>query len=202
MKLIFLIFCCILNFSSTQIIFNCRFNTDFDWLIIGRVYMCTLQGNYSITTKNESVTNVIGEHKLFKNNNYVLALWMLYLEMFYLPIDITKRFRHIAGLTINHSQLKEIHKSDLEPFYKLRELYLIGNEIEIIEANLFEFNKRLELLWIDGNKIKRIQTGAFNGLEKLKYLNVREEKCMLKKVQYDHHAVLKLIEMIERKCFK
>jgi hypothetical protein len=120
----------------------------------------------------------------------------------YMPADIASHFRHIAGLTINHSQLREIKKRDMEPFYKLRELYLVGNDIEVIEADLFEFNKRLELLWVDGNKIKAIQAGAFDGLEKLKYLNVREEKCMLKKAQNDHEAVVKLMRMIEKKCFK
>jgi hypothetical protein len=164
--------------------------------------MCSLQGNYTITARNESVTGVIGEHKSFKSNNHVFAVWMLYLEMFYLPIDIVRHFRHIAGLTINHSQLKELKQSDMEPFYKIRELYLIGNDLEVLEAGVFEFNKRLELLWVDGNKIKVIESGVFNGLAKLRYLNVREEKCMLQKVQYDYEEVLKLIRKIHRKCFK
>lgn len=182
--------------------FNCRFNTDFDWLIIGRVYMCTVTNNISITSKNFSVTSVSGEHRIFKNNNHIFALWFLDKELYFIPNGLTKFFRHIAGIVINRCQLKEIHQNDLAPFYKLREFYLIENDIEVLEEGLFEFNKRLELLWLDGNKIKKINPNIFDVLNKLRFLNFREKNCTLKKIQYDREAVEKIVSQMKKKCLK
>ena len=164
--------------------------------------MCTIQGNLTIIAENITVTSVSGDHRIFKDNNNIFALWFLDKEMYLLPQGFTKFFRHIAGIVINRCKLKEIHQSDLAPFYKLRELYLIQNDIEVLEENLFEFNKRLELLWLDGNKIKKIDSNIFDGLEKLQYLNFREKFCTLKKVLYDREGVEKVVKQMKKKCVK
>jgi hypothetical protein len=83
----------------------------------------------------------------------------------------------------------------------LREFYLVGNDVEVLKANTFEHNQRLELIWLDGNKIKRISSDIFDHLDKLRYLNVREKSCTLPKVSYDHERVWKVIAMMKRKCF-
>lgn len=164
--------------------------------------MCTVQSNLTNTSENTTVTSVSGNHRFFKDNNNIFALWFLDKEMYFLPQGLTKFFRHIAGIVINRCKLKEIHQNDLAPFYKLRELYLIQNDIEVLEENLFQFNKRLELLWLDGNKIKKIDANIFDGLEKLQYLNFREKFCTLKKVLYDREGVEKIVEQMKKKCIK
>lgn len=133
------------------------------------------------------------------------GLFILKKQIHFLPHAIGETFfKNIAGLTINDSKLKEIHQQDLSEFSKLRELFIVSNEIENLEENLFEFIEHLELLWLDGNKITKIDSKIFDNLNKLRYLNIRERKsCMgaMKKIQYDHEAVKKFIDRIlKTKC--
>lgn len=197
----------IVTFSSTitSLILNCDFNYNFDWFIIGRVYTCFVNSTFINHELNNSVTNALGNHRIFKGNGDVRGLFILKKEIHFFPRSIGEKFfKNIAGLTINDSKLKEIHQSDLEEFPKLREIFIASNEIETLEANLFKFNENLELLWLDGNKIRSIDSKIFDNLSKLRYLNIRERKSctgVMKKIQYDHYAVEQFIKgTLKRKC--
>lgn len=195
----------ILLHSSYSLILNCDFNYNFDWLIIGRMYTCTANSTFISHNASNSLTSVLGNHRIFKDHSDVKGLFIVKKEIFFLPHAIgSKFFKNIAGITINDSKLKEIHKSNLQEFPHLREIFIVSNQVESLEENLFEFNPNLELAWFDGNKIISIDSGIFDNLPKLRYLNIRERKActgVMRKIQYDREAVEKFIEKIlKRKC--
>jgi len=58
------------------------------------------------------------------------------------------------------------------------QLWLYGNNLEILEENLFEFNPNLELIELGSNKIAHIDPKVFDNLIKLKSLNLVSNKCI------------------------
>lgn len=124
-----------------------------------------------------------------------------------------KFFKNIAGLTINNSKLKKISQNDLKEFPKLKEIFIISNEVENLDSNLFEFNKSLKLVWIEGNKIKKIGAEIFDELHELIFINIREiqscigmkkiveDKFDRNKVEISESKIEKFIEkVVKKKC--
>lgn len=101
--------------------------------------------------------------------------------MNYFPHGIDSIFPSISAITAEESKLREIHVEDLAPFKLLKLLYLNGNEIRVIEADLFKFNEQLELIRLDFNQISHIDAQVFSHLVNLKFLWLNENKCKVVK---------------------
>ncbi len=162
-----------------------------------------MERNFTNFDRNASITSIVGNHKIFKHNSNVQGLFILKKEIFHLPNLIGENFfKNIAGITINDSKLKEI--KSLKEFPKLREIYIVKNEIELLPSSTFESNQNLELIWIEGNKIVTIEAEIFDSLPQLSFLNIRERKSCLgvmKKIQHDRKEIEKFIEkVLKRKC--
>jgi hypothetical protein len=169
----------------------------------GSSYFCEVQ-NDPVTTSKDSrdITGVRGTHLSGKTNDDVIRFDIISNTVNYFPRGITKYFKNIRIVEIGHANLKEITKEDLKEFGdKLKKLYLLNNQIEVIEADLFIYNKNLEDISMT-NKIKHIENGAFDHLKNLNTLYLGDNPCTSGGNAYAHSRsdVITLIENVEKKC--
>lgn len=106
----------------------------------------------------------------------VLAIVVNDEEIFYIPKGITKMFKPKV-LQITNSKLKKVNTIDLEEFNTLNYLDLSGNEIEILESELFIHNTHLMTIMLNNNRITVIHGNPFKGLKKLQTLDLRDNYC-------------------------
>jgi len=85
----------------------------------------------------------------------------------FFPKGLEKIFNNLNVIDIESCGLKEIHQSDLKVFPNLLVFVLSGNEIEVIEEGLFDFNPNLELVGFEESKIIHIDPNVFDHLNNL-----------------------------------
>lgn len=196
--LISLIFCCDAN---KRIVIDCVYEENSSY-----GYTCKVQNTELITSKdNREITGVRGFHLDGKGNDDVKLLdnYPVNTKCFYFPRMITKFFKNIESVQLHKSALKKLSKDDLEQFgEKLKKLYMHqDNDIEVIEADLFEHNPNLEEIYLQDNKIRHIEDGTFDGLQKLKELRLHGNTCT-SETDYttDRSKLMAVIRSVERKC--
>jgi len=71
-----------------------------------------------------------------------------------------------------------VSKLELKPYSSLSIFDLEGNELEVIEEGLFEFNPSLQYVSFARNKILHIDENVFKKLSSLSYLNLVSNVCV------------------------
>lgn len=207
LKLFPLIFIISSTFSTLTSLFqdnltiSCRFSFD-EFKVVGEIYTCESE-NFLITPINATTTLtaifntsnhlqgfINSKVKGFKVDGHLLKLF---------PKSIEKTFTNLTAIYINDGILSKITQSDLKPFPLLRYLDLFSNHIEVIEENLFEFNKNLEVIWLSDNKILKIHPNVFDNLLKLSHLYLNENLCIAMS-ELNRTEVLKLIREVKSSC--
>jgi len=103
-------------------------------------------------------------------------------------------------IVISICQLKEIHQSDLKVFPNLVYFDLTFNEIEVIEAGLFDFNPNLEYIIFYESKIIHIDPNVFDHLNKLKYFWFRPVPCVHENIYNSREEVLEVLKVVKSNC--
>lgn len=119
------------------------------------------------------------------------------MEINYLPLNLAEKFPSLEVIMIANSQLKEIHKRELENLTHLKIINLIKNYLQELERNLFEGSPMLEHINLSGNQIKFIHPKAFSDqqslvLPMLSSLNLDKNFCISKNAN-SHEKVKELI---------
>jgi hypothetical protein len=151
-----------------------------NWDVLGDVYQCRAEGNaITITDRSDrTIHAVTGTHKSGKSNQDVKAAWLYNSNIFHFPLGLQNFFINLEAIAISNSHLKEVRKEDLKEHTKLRYLDLNDNDLEFIEAGLFDNNPKLELIDLHGNKLTHVDSTAFNNfVGKLKYLWLSRNVC-------------------------
>lgn len=74
--------------------------------------------------------------------------------------------------------MKEIRIEDLKPHTKLKYLELGRNELQVIEKDLFQFNPKLEAIYLANNRISHIDSNVFdNFVDQLSSLRLNGNIC-------------------------
>lgn len=178
---------------------DCRFDIEID-----PNYYCQLPWPSLLVSSNDDreITEVEGQHLQGKSNSDVKAFYSNGNTVNYFPRGLTKFFKNIEKVQIAYGNLKEISKEDLKEFGdKLKVLIFQSNEIKIIDADLFIFNRNLEHISFAVNNIKQIGSGAFNGLQKLVKLELRENSCIFDSAEImDPSNIAEIIKEVDEKC--
>jgi hypothetical protein len=169
------------------------------WNHAESVYMCNVQ-NFDIFNQNRvKVDKASGEHFDGKNDKDVrgFAIFRAY-NLHYFPEGIDKVFVNIFWIAIHKSNLNEISQSDLKVFPELKYLYLDENQLEVLNADLFKYNTKLELIWIYKNPFKHIDAKVFSSLGLLRTLRIGTCKSTVTlQDAYNAQDLAKVIERIE-----
>jgi hypothetical protein len=118
------------------------------------VYQCETQNLY--VTESTVVSRVFGNHANDKNNLDVEHLHIKDQTCYYMPRGFETFFPNLRGIRIASTQLKTIASIDLKPFPRLIALDVPFNDITTIESGIFEFNTKLNYVYLGRNKITTV----------------------------------------------
>ncbi|XP_070501706.1 uncharacterized protein [Chironomus tepperi] len=152
--------------SSQPATFECRYYNNIKWGNVGTIYFCSVANSQIITSPDTAYVDLItGDHLPGFNHDNVSAIEASNKgQIHYFPSGLHKIFRNLKGIQIYNCSQKEIHKSDLKYFSKLMDLRLQYGQLEVLEANLFEFNPLLNAIFLSYNKITQIDPNIFDNL--------------------------------------
>ncbi|CAG9810041.1 unnamed protein product [Chironomus riparius] len=115
----------------------------------------------------------------------------------FVPLETDKFFPNLETLRIWSSGLKKLDQNDIKGFEHLRELILPLNDIESLDSNLFEFNKKIKKIDLSRNKLKSVGLALLSTLRTITYINFNLNDCIDDsfKVNID-----KFIEKVRTSC--
>lgn len=96
----------------------------------------------------------------------------------FVPSGIANYFKNLTILVIAHSGLMSVTSEDLKPFKYLKGLYMDNNRLEVLEADLFVHNWRIQEMNFSGNKLKRIAFNILDPLTSLKRADFFRNHCI------------------------
>lgn len=102
-------------------------------------------------------------------------------------------------MRITSCDLKALHKNHLKDLSKIKYLDLLGNRIEKLDSNTFEYTPNLLEILLNNNKIKFIGLELLTPLKKLKYINFGGNICIVGHAK-NHEEIKLLRDEIKLKC--
>lgn len=117
----------------------------------------------------------------------------------FIPEGMGDFFPQLSGFEIAYTKINSLKKADLAQFPKLKELWIYGNEVHTLPANLFEGTRGLHFIDFSGNKIVRIGKGILRPLELLDKVNFESNVC-IDKSMYNKFGVNSLVATMESDC--
>lgn len=163
--------------SVNLIIINCEYK-DLDYGF-GLMYTC-VDENFEINEGNfESsiLTGIAGRISPQKSLKDVKQIAIENSEVLRFPSSLGSYFPNLESLVITNSKMKFVNKVAFTSLNELKFLKLSGNEISLIEPELFEDNYNLEEIYLNDNKIEKISTDILS-LGKLKLLQLENNLCV------------------------
>ena len=153
-----------------------------NWEQVGKIKVCYAE-NVNITSRHEEVTSVNGRTE----PTNLQGLEIVHQTVNYLPKGINKFFPNLKGLVVENSKLKSLKKDDLKSLKQLVYVNFVGNDLESLDGDLFEFNPKLKFIGFGSNKIKyvcgfllinlSINAGATSSSEILAVLQTLKSQC-------------------------
>lgn len=167
-------------------------------LKVKEIYKCILRDFISVN-KTDKITSVGGSHKSNKTNRDVGVLIIENQICHYLPSGFDEHFTNLYHLDVRNSSLIAVDQSTMKMFPKLKVLYLRKNLIEEIPPNLFQFNRLLEFINFDDNRMKKIDGGVFLNLPNIVSISLERNIC-IDNFAMDEVSRRDLISEIKLKC--
>lgn len=169
---------------------------------MGTVYGCGVLNTLSIASPDfRSISYINGTHKYDKNIQDVKAVFIKSKVVKYFPINLEQYFNDLEVIGIWFGRLKQIKQSDLEPFKNLKNLDLHYNDIEVLEKDLFKFNKELKAIFITHNRIRLVLPQDFENLQNLNYFVLHGNDCVDEgEIEGGRTAVVEIIKKVGEKC--
>ena len=178
---------------------DCKFQKNF-YTAVHDVYECILMNELNITSSNNTkINSMTGEHLTI--NSVVDCFYANDKKIKFFPKGLEKIFNNIRAILIYFGRLVAIHQSDLKPFPKLKIVSFWGNDIEVLEADLFNYNPELELISFRDNKIIQVHPSAFSNLNKLSYLRIENNTCISMEASDNSTAVRQIIDEMKENCY-
>ncbi|XP_070505187.1 uncharacterized protein [Chironomus tepperi] len=187
----------LLNAPIESITIDCAYHSgDFSHSLKGPSnYWCRVANMNLISRQDLIVQNITGTHLSNKIDDNVRAFQVYTGTNYYGLKGVERFFKNLLAVTYQSCQLKEIHKEDLKPFPKIIDLYLNGNDLEVIEEGLLDYNPELVFVYLINNKITQIHPNVFDKLNKITHLYISSNTCASKDAT-DAAATKALIQQI------
>lgn len=166
----------IINTPGAAINFQCRFATG-GFAAIGGVYFCS-PSSLKTTAHSEVLTGSSGDHLVGYDNDGVRGLNIVGQICNFLPLNMNTTFGHLEAIQVQNSGLQQITKNDLSGFPKLRGLWLRENSLTVLEKDLFIYNRNLEYIQLNDNKIMHIDADLLNALPNVNVANLAFNYCI------------------------
>ena len=136
------------------------------------IYKCRVIGINRIAS-NGRVINIHGTHPDGKSNADVHTLTIFDHQIENFPRYLCNFFPNLKSISVISCGLKNLSKFDFVGCEGIEKLMLNGNLITSLPADVFEYAHNLETISFFMNRISFVPENAFDGLEKLKYVNFK-----------------------------
>lgn len=198
----------LISISSNAINFSCRFN-HYEWRSI-RGIAChnenvNVDGPATITSINNKKVEEISD-QIDKSTVKHLSIskpsngrTVVIVKVKFLPKGFANYFPDLEGIDIAQCQLTSLKQEDLKPFTHLKELSLIGNNLETLDSGLFAFNPELWFIQLRNNKLKIIGADIFSQLTKLSKVLLVGNDCVDKNAE-SAGGIEGLVEVVRANC--
>jgi len=154
--------------------FNCDYSSSgFAEINEEKSLICDLKNTF-ITTPSVVIEGLQVKRS---NNEAIRALTASNQTVNFFPIGIENVFKNLRGISIWNCSLRIITKTNLQPFPKLKGLWLPFNKLEVIESELFLHNKELSYVNFYANNLKHIASKVLLTLNRLTYANFYGNEC-------------------------
>jgi len=196
----FLVTIFVINFEVDAIEIDCKLTS---WWLNHHGYACEVLSINLASSDDSELTNVTGAHESgYSNDDVEYYFQNVATELKFFPQSITKFFKNVRDVTIRNTKITAITKEDLKIFgEQLRRLTFEKNNLEVIDADLFDYTPNLEYISLTNNKIKHVGSGIFNNLQKLTRLYYHDNPCTSDSdYAYNRAGVIKLIATLESRC--
>lgn len=148
-----------------------------------------------------SVIEVGGEHMALKSNSDVLQVSIREKRVKFIPRHLGAYFPNLESLDMLNSGVEDVSRADLIGLPKLKQLYLQGNEVKVLENDLFAANPMLVFISFHGNPINHIGHGVFDNLTELTNIHLHGNgNVCLNSYAESRAATLALITKIVINC--
>lgn len=193
-----------INFSLSQFssaaysILKCEFEENY--VIYGESpgYTCAVE-DVSITSKDDRELKFAGIHLDERNNNDVKKFHCEGHEMRFLPQYLGDVFPNLEMLALFHNNLEEIKSEDLKTLKNLEVLWIERNNLKVLDSDLFINNPKLRFIAISSNKIVHVDFYTFDHLLNLEKLYFEFNPCQ-SSLANTKEQVQDLIIKIDNNC--
>lgn len=157
--------------TNTSIAVPCIFEATYSF-----GYSCFVLRLF-VSTHDKTVSKITGANT--KNNATADVRYLKVEEsvVLYLPSDLGKFFPKLETFRMENAKLREIHQKDL-PFVNLERFYAEGNDIQVLEKDLFKLTPKLKSISFKHNHLKHVDPKVFDHLSALEFLSVTINPCL------------------------
>lgn len=140
-------------------------------------YTCT--GSISASDNDTSVITITGNHLAGRTNDDVTGFSIYNSPITNrLPRNINSFFPNLIAVDWVFGTLSGINSEDLRQFPGLRMLSLFGNQLTLLDSNVFAHNPSLEWIELSNNLITNVGDGLFNNLSNLTFVMFERNPCI------------------------
>lgn len=163
--------------SASGIAIHCQFYIQ-SWNMLFDLYTCRV---VSINFENPSIIERVGgTHMTGKENEdvfgFTIAIQQSGNNLF--PKNLDKFFPNLLAIEWVNYDLSEINAEDLRPWRALGSLSFAFNSLTTLDGDLFKYNRDLQIIRFDRNKISHVGSGLLSGLYDLKTFLFRDNPCL------------------------
>lgn len=194
-----LILSLILISTASALTFTCLFRMR---TIYSLLYYTCDEPKISGINESENLTEVYGNHMTGKSNSDVTFLWIYRPQnLTFFPKNIEKFFPNLVSIIFTYTDIVSFIGDEFRAFPELFYVTLSNNKkLERIPGNLFEFNPLINDTRFHDCNLKYIGEGLFDGLKKLKFLDVLFNDCVDGFADNYPTKMAKILETIRNNC--
>lgn len=185
--------------SSASIDIHCTYSITSKATPLPYVYGCSIDSNLKITEPDTKINEIKGHHEGGRKHTDVAFISIFSVEMNFFPIGLDRFFLNAQTLAVESTELMEIHQDDLKGFPKLEYLMIVKNLLEVLEKDLFKYNKELIYINMNENKLKRIDEKIFDDLTMLNFLHLLSNEC-IRMFGHGKNRVARIVKNVKEKC--
>lgn len=135
-------------------------------------YVCNVTNFPSVTQPSFRVEDKIGGHCQGMQDSVVTGIAfdcrvgdLRARKMEFMPFGLESLFPSLEMISIINCGLVQINEINLRPFPKLKKLILDGNRLEVIDGDIFRFNRELTHVSLVANDIYEVSPAIFDDLK-------------------------------------
>lgn len=175
-------------FETHAISINCEFENEY----YGYECECSVIRN----KHDDNVSELFGKHIKGYDESSVIGLRLQKQNLQFFPRNIEKKLPKLAWINLSENVITSVTNVHLRPHQMLIRLDLNGNQITVLESNLFDGLPNLRSVHLKNNDIKHVNDNV--RLPPEFYIYVQGNPCIDE--DYYSNEIIDLSSILQDKC--